>query len=42
MFTSNTDMARTYIEDRHQSLRATADRRHRRHLAQRRRRQRAS
>jgi hypothetical protein len=41
VFTTNTDLARSYVEDRHRSLRMGADRRHRRHLAQRRRRQRA-
>jgi hypothetical protein len=41
MFTSNVNLARTYVEDRHRSMGLYADRRHRRHLAQRRRRQRS-
>jgi hypothetical protein len=42
VFTTNINLARTYVEDRHRSMGMDADRRHRRHMAHRRRRQRAS
>jgi hypothetical protein len=42
VFTTNLSLTRAMVEDRHRSMGLDADRRHRRHLAQRRRRQRNS